>query len=202
MPLCPDAAALPRAVPIPGRSVLCGHQDPGPGGPSGGHGARADTGMLRPPLKDGHQGCVLPGKRQLAELVTQNRGPGLFPRPPRWCLPPLIECLHRRLLVAEGRAPSLREADSGCLRQGLAAGVQPRRRPSRWQELVLLLRSQASATLPVTAFAPSVQTPTQKRQTTASECYREGGFDLVAPLTASWGPLSGFHGPPLSELGC
>ena len=47
--LCPCALMLRPCpgLPIPSRSVLCGHQDPGPGGPSRGHGARADTGMLR-----------------------------------------------------------------------------------------------------------------------------------------------------------
>ena len=102
MSAAPDAAALPRAVPIPGGSVLCGHRDPCPGGPSEVHRAGADTGMLRPHLGTAIRAEFSWGKAAGQAGQAQNRGPGLFPRPPRWCLPPLTERSHSWVLALEG----------------------------------------------------------------------------------------------------
>lgn len=181
MSAAPDAAALPWAVPIPGGSVLCGHQDPGPGGPSESHRAGADTGMLRPHLGTAIRAEFSWGKAAGRACNSKQR-PRALPETTTVVPPATHRALAQLVLALEGEPRA-----SGKLALPARGGAGLRCAAPETPVTVAgggaaaPIRARASATLPVTAFAPSVQTPTQKRQTTASECYRERGFDLWLP---------------------
>lgn len=117
MSAAPDAAALPRAVPIPGGSVLCGHQDPGPGGPSESHRAGADTGMLRPHLGTAIRAEFSWGKAAGRACNSKQR-PRALPETTTVVPPATHRALAQLGACAGRRAPSLREAGSSCPRRG------------------------------------------------------------------------------------